>query len=169
MTKTSELLIAVFEGGERAAEVLDELKTRDDVRFTGDKNATAITKTIEGQLRVSTPVNTTVTTVFGAIIGGFMGMFVGAPVAGILLGGAAARLGLNDKVVSLSDEDQELQRVNALMKPNTSALIASVPREWGDEIVPVLLGYGAEIIRHEFAQEVAQALTIEESDNNEAG
>ena len=98
-----------------------------------------------------------------------MGMFVGAPVAGILLGGAAASLGLNDKVVSLSDEDEEFQRVNALMKPDTSALIASVPRELGDEIVPVLFGYGAEIVRHEFAQDVAQALMTEESEGNEAG
>ena len=106
MEKTTELVIAVFEGEDRAADVLDKLKKYEDTKSINWKNSAVITKDEEGKLAFKTPMTALAGTVFGAIVGGIVGLLLGGPVGGIVLGGVAGHFGLKNKVIDLEPDDE---------------------------------------------------------------
>jgi uncharacterized membrane protein len=158
MEKSTELVIAVFEGEDRAADVLDELKKHEATKSIHWKNSAVITKDEEGKLAFKTPMTALAGTVFGAIVGGIVGLLLGGPVGGIVLGGVAGHFGLKNKVIDL-EPDEENQQITELMTSSSSAIIAGIAGEQVEVLLTVLDEYGAQVVRQALDDDITQSLT----------
>jgi uncharacterized membrane protein len=151
-----ELLVAAFNEEERAAEVLDEIKELEKMKFIGVWNAAVLTKDQDGKLKLRETAEARGikrSAGIGAIAGGILGLLVGGPIGGIVLGAGAGALA--GKVVDLGFSNEELKQMGDLMGPGSSAIIAVIEHKWVGDLVGALEEYGAQIIRQELKDEVA--------------
>jgi uncharacterized membrane protein len=154
-----ELIVAAFDEEERAAEVLDELKELEKMKFIGMWNAAVLSKDQDGKLKLRETAEAKGIrrgAGIGAIAGGILGLLAGGPIGGIVLGAAAG--GLTGKVIDLGFSNKELKELGELMGPGTSAIIAVIEHKWVGDLVGALEEYGAQIVRQQLGDEIA--LTI---------
>jgi len=159
MENPVELIVAAFDDETRAAEVLDEIKQLEKMKFIGVWNAAVLTKDANGKLKLSETAEVKGIrrgAGIGAIAGGILGLLAGGPIGGIVLGAAAG--GLAGKVIDLGFSNKELKQMGDLMGPNSSAIIAVIEHKWVGDLIGALEEYGAQVMRQELKDEIA--LTI---------
>lgn len=151
-----ELIVAAFGEEERAAEVLDEIKQLEKMKFIGIWNAAVLTKDQDGKLKLKETAEVKGIkrgAGIGAIAGGILGILVGGPIGGIVLGAGAGAL--TGKVIDLGFSNQELKEMGELMGPSSSAIIAVIEHKWVGDLIGALEEFGAQIVRQELKDEVA--------------
>lgn len=159
MENPVELIVAAFDQEERAGEVLGEIQELEKMKFIGVWNAAVITKDADGKLKLKETAEIKGVkrgAGIGAIAGGIIGILAGGPIGGIVLGAAAGALG--GKVIDLGFSNKELKEMGELMGPGSSAIIAVIEHRWMGDLVAALEELGAEIIRQELKDEVAQTI-----------
>ncbi len=159
MENPVELIVAAFDQEERAGEVLGEIQELEKMKFIGVWNAAVITKDADGKLKLKETAEIKGVkrgAGIGAIAGGIIGILAGGPIGGIVLGAAAGALG--GKVIDLGFSNKELKEMGELMGPGSSAIIAVIEHRWVGDLVAALEELGAEIIRQELKDEVAQTI-----------
>jgi len=125
----TEIVIAVFEGENRANEVLVDIDetTTSELEALRDQ-VTVISLDEQGKLSASAPKKQKrQSTLGGALVGVLVGAAVGVPVVGAVLGGVvgAWRVAKRKK----SDQDFSLDQVTELMTPDSSLVVAEV-EDW---------------------------------------
>jgi uncharacterized membrane protein len=177
--QSGELILAIFEQENRAADVLELLKTYDNIKQIKWRSA-VVEMDKDGKISFQSAVVPAAGSVFGAVIGGILGLFVGAPLGGMVVGSTVAGLGVSryfkrkkiapDKV-DFYTEDVELEEMIHLLTPNMSAVIAwSMVNNQEEEftgsgaktLVEAFEQAGAvKVIRRELDDEIAAALASE--------
>jgi uncharacterized membrane protein len=161
MNNPVELVVAAFREEERAGEVLGEIQELEKLKFIGVWNAAVITKDTDGKLKLKETAEIKGVrrgAGIGAIAGGIIGILAGGPIGGIVLGAAAGAL--SGKVIDLGFSNKELKEMGELMKPGSSAIIAVIEHRWVGELEAALDEFGAQIIRQELKDEVAQTIAV---------
>jgi uncharacterized membrane protein len=164
-----EIVMAVFEGENRAQEVLVEIDetTTSELESLRDQ-VTVISLDDKGKLSASAPKKQKrQSTLGGALVGVLVGAAVGVPVVGAVLGGVvgAWRVAKRKK----SAQDFSLDQVIELMTPDSSLVVAEV-EDWRVGVVMSNLEMGgAKLMLHATEAELAQAIAdIEESSGGDA-
>lgn len=163
----AELIVVGFDGIRRAAELLDRLEMLNCIWVIELKDAVAVYRTDDGQLRIDKSVYPT--TKEEAIWGGGLGALVGgvllsplaamiavpAAAAAVGLSGAAigatggAALGYNEATTreSYGISEEFVKRVGGLVQPGHSALFTLVQAGDPDVIAAQFRGAGGTILR----------------------
>lgn len=129
-----EILVAVFDGENRAKEVLAAMAeaSTSDVGAIRDYLA-VISRDEQGKLSVSRPKKQAgQSALAGALIGALAGTATGLPVIGTVVGGAAGAWRATHK--KKSGHDFSLERLTELMTPNSSVIVAEI-EDWRVESV----------------------------------
>lgn len=153
------MIIAAFDGANRAAEVRDELKVYKDRDIIHVSNAAVIVKDQEGELSVAERAQdegAKRSTGIGAIAGGVIGAILGGPIGGIVLGAGAGALA--GKTVDFGFDDQELQELGATLGPGSSAIVAVVEAKWVPDLVEYLEDAGAQVKHQKLEDEAAETI-----------
>ena len=165
----SEIVIAVFEGEDRAKEVLAEIdETSTSEEGSLRDQVTVISLDEQGKLSVSTPKKRKRRrTLGGALVGVLVGAAVGVPVVGAVLGGVVAARRATKK--KKSGQDFSLDQVTELMTPDSSMVVAEV-EDWRVGMVMSNLEMReAKLVLHAGEAELAQAIAdAEESSGHDA-
>ena len=168
-TEHTEIVIAVFEGEDRAKEVLAEIEetTTSEVGSLRDQ-VTVISLDDQGKLSVSTPKKQRRRrTLGGALVGVLVGAAVGVPVVGAVLGGVVAARRATKK--KKSGQEFSLDQVTELITPDSSMVVAEV-EDWRVGMVMSNLEMRqATLVLHAGEAELAQAIAdAEESSSHDA-
>jgi uncharacterized membrane protein len=164
----TEIVMAVFEGENRANEVLTKIdeSSTSEVGSLRDQ-VTVISLDEQGKLSVSAPKKEKrQSTLGGALVGVLVGAALGLPVVGAVLGGVvgARRTAKKKK----ADRDFSLDQVTELMRPDSSMVVAEI-EDWRVGMVMSNLEMrGAELVLHASAAELAQAIADAEESSNTA-
>jgi uncharacterized membrane protein len=168
--ENTEIVIAVFEGENRANEVLVDIdeSTTSELETLRD-HVTVISLDEQGKLSASAPKKQKrQSTVGGALVGVLVGAALGLPVVGAVLGGVvgAHRAAKKKK----TGQDFSLDQVTELMMPDSSMVVAEV-EDWRVGMVMSNLEMrGAKQVLHATQAELAQAIAAaEESSGGDAG
>ena len=164
----TEIVIAVFEGENRATEVLVEIdETSTSEMGSLRDRVTVISLDEQGKLSVSAPKKQKrQSTLGGALVGVLVGAALGVPVVGAVLGGVVgARRAAKKKK---SGQDFSLDQVTELMRPDSSMVVAEV-EDWRVGMVMSNLEMReAKLVLHATQAELAQAIAnAEESSGHE--
>ena len=164
----TEIVIAVFEGENRANEVLVEIdETSTSEMGSLRDRVTMISLDEQGKLSVSAPKKQKrQSTLGGALVGVLVGAALGVPVVGAVLGGVVgARRAAKKKK---SGQDFSLDQVTELMRPDSSMVVAEV-EDWRVGMVMSNLEMReAKLVLHATQAELAQAIAnAEESSGHE--
>jgi uncharacterized membrane protein len=160
----TEIVMAVFEGENRAKEVLADIdETTTSEMETLRDQVTVISLDEKGKLSASAPKKQKrQSTLGGALVGVLVGAAVGVPVVGAVLGGVvgAWRVAKRKK----SDQEFSLDQVTELMTPDSSLVVAEV-EDWRVGMVMSSLEMrGAKLVLHATEADLAQAIAdVEES------
>ncbi len=153
----TEIVMAVFEGENRANEVLADIDetTTSEVGSLRD-HVTVISLDDQGKLSVSAPKKQKRrSTLGGALVGVLVGAALGVPVVGAVLGGVVGARRAKKK----SGQDFSLDQVTELMTPDSSMVVAEV-EDWRVGMVMSNLEMrGAKLVLHASEAELAQAIT----------
>ena len=154
----TEIVMAVFEGENRANEVLAEIEetTTSEVGSLRDQ-VTVISLDEQGKLSVSAPKKQKrQSTLGGALVGVLVGAALGVPVVGAVLGGVVGARRVAKK--KRTGQDFSLDQVTELMKPDSSMVVAEI-EDWRVGMVMSNLEMrGAKHVLHATQTELAQAI-----------
>lgn len=153
----SELIVIGYPDEVTASNVLGELQDLERDYLVDLDDAAVITRGMNGKLKVTTTDHMVAT---GAIGGAFWGMLIGllflAPWAGAAIGaliggssGALARIGIKEDF---------RERVEDLVSPGTSAILAVVRRATPDKVLDAIQPYGGTILRTSLSHEQEEKL-----------
>jgi uncharacterized membrane protein len=158
MQDPNEVLVVVFPGETRAAEVLNELKKLDKEHLIHLKNAAIITRDRGGKVSIheTHDFDAKQGAVAGALAGGLLGMLRGDTIEGALLGAGAGLI--TSKVVDLGFKDEYLKQLSANLQPDSSAIVAMVLFEHADQAISELNLHGGTILRQTLPPDVAAKL-----------
>jgi uncharacterized membrane protein len=158
MQDPNEVLVVVFPGETRAAEVLNELKKLDKEHLIHLKNAAIITRDRGGKVSIheTHDFDAKQGAVAGALAGGLLGMLRGDTIEGALLGAGAGLI--TSKVVDLGFKDEYLKQLSANLQPDSSAIVAVVLFEHADQAISELNLHGGTILRQTLPPDVAAKL-----------
>lgn len=154
----NEVLVVVFPGETRAAEVLDELKQLNKEHLVHLKNAAIITRDPGGKVSIheTHDFDAKQGAVAGALAGGLLGMLKGNAIEGALLGAGTGFVA--SKVIDLGFKDDYLKELAANLQPNSSAIVAVVLFDHADQAISELNLHGGKILRETLPPDVAQKL-----------
>jgi len=170
MTKEhTEIVIAVFEGENRAKEVLADINetTTSELETLRDY-VTVISLDEQGKLSATAPKKQKrQSTLGGALIGVLVGAALGVPVVGAVLGGV---VGVRRAIKKQkSGQDFSLDQVTELMKPDSSMVVAEVEDWRVGMVMSTLEMRKAKLVLHATEAELAQAIAdAAESSGQEA-
>lgn len=169
MSSPLELLVASFDGENKAADVLKKLKTLNRKQEIHLVNAAVLAKNARGKFRMyeTEDVNTAQGAVFGAITGGLLGL-LGGP-AGVVMGAAAGAAvgGVAASQLDMGFENDTLAAFESSLLDDSSALIVLVEHRWADQLDQALQTFSDDLFRHALNEETSQ--TIWEQLNPPAG
>ena len=155
----TEIVMAVFEGQNRANEVLADIdETTTSEMGSWRDQVTVISLDEQGKLSVSAPrKQKRQSTLGGALVGVLVGTALGLPVVGAVLGGVVGTRRATKK--KKSGQDFSLDQVTELMRPDSSMVVAEV-EDWRVGMVMSNLEMrGAKLVLHASQAELAQAIT----------
>jgi uncharacterized membrane protein/sporulation protein YlmC with PRC-barrel domain len=170
----NELIVAVFDGPDKAMEANKRLKgEKSDIV----RNSAVIVKDEDGKthFKEAQDVDAKHGRVFGAISGGIVGL-IGGPIGAIVgaLAGAVTG-GIVAKHVDMGFSDQFLRRLQTLLQPGSSALLVMVESQDAAETADMLQRETEVVLRHTLADEIIERLNeaageepkVTESDSND--
>jgi uncharacterized membrane protein len=154
----TDIVIAVFEGENRADEVLADIEGT-STSEVGElrEQVTVINLDEQGKLSVSTPKKPKRRgTAGGALVGVLVGAAIGVPVVGAVLGGV---VGLRRAIKKQkSGQEISLDQVTELIRPDSSMVVAEI-EDWRVGIVMSNLEMReAKLVLHASQEELAQAI-----------
>lgn len=160
MSAPIELIVAAFDGEEKAGAALKRLKELQRDGLVSIVNAGVMVKTKDGRARIheTEDVRAPAGAVFGAIVGAFVGL-LGGP-AGVIVGAAAgaATGGLAAHEIDMGFDNHELKEIQASLPAGSSAIIALVSLDWVDKVVTALEDLEARLWRQTLQEEKLDAL-----------
>lgn len=158
-----EVLVGVFDGKDRAKQILKEIRQIARKQKARIENSALISKDMDGRVvfHEMEDVGKARGAVFGAIAGGIFGL-VGGPL-GAALGAAAgaAAGGVAAGKLDMGFEEKTLQELQSGMKSDTSAVLLVVERHWGDVWINQMAAAGARTFRQMLTTEIARRLRDE--------
>jgi uncharacterized membrane protein len=148
-----ELIVSVYQGADRAARVLADLRQSLSAGDFEIKNAAVVVKDGQGRvhLRESDDVDAPRGALFGAITGALIGL-IGGPggaVAGALAGAATG--GVAASVVDMGFTNDQLRDLQASMPADSSALVLLLEHTWVERLVTELEQHQGKLFRQEVA------------------
>jgi uncharacterized membrane protein len=165
----TEIVVAIFEGENRAKEVLADIdETSTSELETLRDHVTVISLDEQGKLSATAPKKQKrQSTLGGALIGVLVGAALGVPVVGAVLGGVVGvRRAAKKKE---SGQDFSLNQVTELMKPDSSMVVAEVEDWRVGMVMSTLEMREAKLVLHATEAELAQAIAdAAESSGQEA-
>lgn len=164
-----EIVVAVFEGENRAKEVLAAIEENSTAEVGALRDYLAvISLDDQGKLSVSRPKKQRGQSILGgALVGALVGTTLGLPVVGTVLGGVAGAWRATKK--KKSGHDFSLERLTELMTPDSSVIVAEVEDWRVESVISNLEMRGAKLVMRADETELAQANDDdEESSDREA-
>jgi uncharacterized membrane protein len=158
MRQPDELLVVVFEGETRAAEVLQVVQRLHEQHVVDLHNTAIIVRDAQGKLSIHETNDLTPGqgAVAGGVVGGLVGLLTGNLARGALLGAGAGYVAA--RVLDLGFSDDFLRQIGEAMTPGTSALVLAIEFEWVDEAIRALDPYHGKILRDTLPPDVVQKL-----------
>jgi len=151
-----ELFIKVFEGTQRAASALEELRMMHLRGSLTLRSAAVIVKDKDGlaSLHERGDVDAAHGTLFGAVTGGLIGLLGGpiGAVAGAVAGAATGRVAA--KKIDMGFSDDFLQGLRDRLQPDSSALIVLIEHEWRNKVTDALSGIEGVVLQEGLADNV---------------
>ncbi len=131
------MIVARFEGTNRAVHVLDELREMDQDDEISILNAVVVKKDYQGAVEISNDgdVRSGEGALFGALVGALVG-FLGGP-AGAVVGAAAGAItgGVTAAVIDFGFDTETLDMLKTGLTPNSSLIVALVEQEWSERVL----------------------------------
>lgn len=131
-----EIIVARFEGMNRARPALDELREMDRDDEISILNAVVIQKDYQGKVETSSDgdVRSGEGALFGALVGAIIG-FLGGP-AGVVVGAAAGAVtgGVTAAMVDFGFDAKTLDSLKSNLTPNSSLIVLLVEQEWSERV-----------------------------------
>jgi uncharacterized membrane protein/sporulation protein YlmC with PRC-barrel domain len=162
-----ELIVAVYEHPDKAAEELKKLKESDAKQI---HNTAVVVKDEDGKthFKESQDVDAKHGRLFGAVSGGLIGL-MGGPV-GVIVGAIAGAVtgGIVAKHVDMGFSDDFLERLQELLQPGSSGLLVLVEFQDSDAVAGRLSETTERVLRHTLADEIIERLNKLEGED-EAG
>ena len=159
MSSPIELLVAAFEGEQAAETALRQLKEMQKDGVVSIVNAAVLVKTSSGHAHIkeTEDVRAPAGAVFGAIVGGLVGL-IGGP-AGAIVGAAAgaAAGGMAAHKIDMGFTNTNLEQMQALLPPGSSAIIAMVTLDWVERVSQALEALNARLLRQSLNEEALHA------------
>ena len=150
-----ELLVYVMDSPKGAQELWGSLKPLASGHSAAIFNAALLVKNADGKtsLKELEDVGAGRGALFGAITGGIIGL-VGGPI-GVVVGAAAgaATGGIAARQIDMGFPDEYLEKMQADLRPGTSAVIALADAKRVDEISESLRDFGCQLLRHPLTDE----------------
>ena len=164
-----ELIVAAFQGEDKAGEVLDTLKQLEKEEIIFLVNAAVMTKDKKGKVSIkeTQDVGAGKGALFGAIAGGLVGL-LGGPV-GVVVGAAAgaATGGVAASKIDMGFPDDTLKELQGSLTDGSSAILALIQHEWVDRVVEELEKHEAALFRQALKEELVTQLNEEEEESSE--
>ena len=160
MSAPTELLVVMFQGESRAAEVLEAVKR---LRATGALhlgNAAVITRNAQGHTSVNElkDLSPGEGAAAGAALGALVGALRGNLLADTLIGAGVGWLA--SETLDLGFSDTFLHQIASQLSPNTSALALAVEFDRLDEALHTLGQYHGTILHQTLSAEQARQLKV---------
>lgn len=156
MTGPIEMIIATFDGTNKAGEALKHIKKLQKEKVFSLYNAAVLVRDEKGRpfVKETEDVDTGHGAVFGAIVGGLVGL-LGGP-AGAVVGAAAgaATGGMAAHGIDAGFYDEMLEELEEHLRPGTSAVVAVVEQKWADRLYGEFEKLGAKLCRRTLKSEV---------------
>jgi uncharacterized membrane protein len=159
MKQPDELLVVVFQGETRAAEVLHVVQRLHAQHIVDLHNTAIIVRDAKGQISIHETNDFTPGqgAVAGGLVGGLVGILTGNVAKGALLGAGAGFVAA--RVLDLGFSDEFLRQIGEAMTQGTSALVLAIEFERVDEAILALDPYHGQILRQTLPPDVAQKLS----------
>ena len=159
MKQPDELLVVVFEGEGRAAEVLQVVQRLHEQHVVDLHNTAVIVRDAKGQVSIREANDFTPGqgVVAGGLVGGLVGILTGNLAKGAMLGAGAGFAAA--KVLDLGFGDDFLRQIGEAITPGSSALVLAIAFERVDEAVRALDPYHGKILRQTLPPDVARQLS----------
>ena len=159
MSSPIELLVAAFDGEQAAETALKQLKDMQKDGVVSIVNAAVLVKTASGHAHIkeTEDVRAPAGAVFGAIVGGLVGL-IGGP-AGVIVGAAAgaAAGGVAAHKIDMGFTNSNLEQMQALLPPGSSAIIAMVSLDWVERVSQALEALNARLVRQSLNDDALHA------------
>ncbi len=159
MSSPIELLVAAFDGEQAAEAALRQLKEMQKDGVVSVVNAAVLVKTASGHAHIkeTEDVRASAGAVFGAIVGGLVGL-IGGP-AGVIVGAAAgaAAGGVAAHKIDMGFTNSNLEQMQALLPPGSSAIIAMVSLDWVERVSQALETLNARLVRQSIDENALHA------------
>ena len=159
MSSPIELLVAAFDGETAAETALKQLKDMQKDGVVSIVNAAVLVKTASGHAHIkeTEDVRAPAGAVFGAIVGGLVGL-IGGP-AGVIVGAAAgaAAGGVAAHKIDMGFTNSNLEQMQALLPPGSSAIIAMVSLDWVERVSQALEALKARLVRQSLNDDALHA------------
>lgn len=156
----SDLIIIGFPDERRAQDAWDGLVRLQRDYLVDLDDAAIVRRDQKGKLHVTTPAHHAVA--WGTLSGLFWGVLIGllllgpfAPLAGVAGGIMGAALGTGE---DLNIKDDFRQRVQALLRPGTSAILVVLRKVTVEKFVEALRPYGGTILQTSLPRDAEQRL-----------
>lgn len=174
----AELLVVGFPGIHRASEVLDQVRKLDDSYEIHLRDAVAIYRTNDGQLRLDQSVLPTSEEEAGwaGLLGGLLGGLLVAPftagasaaAAVAAVGAGAVTLGATGAIIGSEDaadwkraygiSEEFTREVGGMVQPGQSAVIVLARAKNQDQVIERFRGYGGKVLRTTLSADSAKKL-----------
>lgn len=145
-----EIIVARFEGMNRAGPVLDELREMDRDDEISILNAVVVQKDYQGKVNASNDgdVRSGEGALFGALVGAIIG-FLGGP-AGAVVGAAAGAVtgGVTAAAVDYGFDAETLDSLKSGLTPNSSLIVLLVEQEWSERVRNEIQFRHGQVIHH---------------------
>lgn len=161
--KALELIMAAFDGVDRADEVWKELHSLDSNDTISILNSVVIRKDADGHVSASEDgdVRPGSGVLFGALAGAIIGL-LGGP-AGAVVGAAAGAItgGVTAAGIDLGFSNDVIREMQNSLQPDSSAILALVEGEWVEAISTELSSRHGRIIHQAVREEFAERFRSE--------
>ena len=145
-----EIIVARFEGINRAGPALNELREMDRDDEISILNAVVIQKDYQGRVDTSSDgdVRSGEGALFGALVGAIIG-FLGGP-AGAVVGAAAGAVtgGVTAAAVDFGFDAETLDTLKSGLTPNSALIVLLVEQEWSERVINELQFRHGQVIHH---------------------
>jgi uncharacterized membrane protein len=156
----SDLIVIGYPNEGTAQDVWEELAKLEHDYLVDLEDAAIIRRDLKGKLHVTTPAHHAVA--WGSFSGLFWGVLLGllflfplAPLVGVAGGVMGAVLGVAE---NLGIKDDFKQRVQDMLEPGTSAILAILRKATYDKFVEALRPYGGTVLRTSLSRDAEQQL-----------
>lgn len=126
------IMLVIYKDRDSARQMVDRLERMDREGTIQIEGAAVIDKDMDGTIRVDDKADVSAGrgVLVGAIAGGLVGLLGGA--GGVIVGAAAGAVtgGAAASVMDLGMDKDAIERINAELKPGTSALVAVIEDKW---------------------------------------